>query len=130
MADLEPVHLQEDEATGARFLIYGADNGPQVEVQYEGDALWMSQSQAAALFGVTVATVSRHIANIYEEGELNPEATLTKIETVRTEGERQVARSYRALQPRYDYLPRLQSLFEAGDTIQTLGDRKASAVRY
>lgn len=93
MESLEPVRLQEDDATGARFLIYGAEKGPQVEIQYEGEQLWMTQQQAAELFGVTVATISRHIANIYEEGELAPDATLTKIERVRTEGERQVVRS-------------------------------------
>ncbi len=93
MKDAEPVHLQEDEDTGDRFLIYGSDSGVRIEVRYQGDQLWMSQAQIAALFGVTVATVSRHIANIYEEGELESDATLTKIETVRLEGGRRVSRS-------------------------------------
>lgn len=93
MKGVEPVHLQEDEDTGDRFLIYGSDSGTRVEIRYQGDQLWMSQAQIAGLFGVTVATVSRHIANVYDEGELEAEATLTKIETVRTEGGRHVSRS-------------------------------------
>ncbi len=71
MSELEPVHLQEDQATGERFLIYGADSGPQVEIYYEGEELWMSQAQIADLFGRDVSTISRHINSILEEGELD-----------------------------------------------------------
>lgn len=71
MTELEPVHLQEDEETGGQFLLYGDDRGAQVEVNYEGDRLWMSQAQIAALFGRDISTVSRHIATILEEGELD-----------------------------------------------------------
>lgn len=71
MADLEPVHLQEDESTGARFLIYGSGGGSHVEIQYQGDQLWMTQAQIAALFGRSVSVVSRHISSILEEGELD-----------------------------------------------------------
>lgn len=71
MANSEPVHLQEDEETGDRFLIYGDGTGTHVEVNYEGDSLWMTQAQIASLFGRDVSTVSRHIASILEEGELD-----------------------------------------------------------
>lgn len=89
---LEPVHLQVDETTGARFLIYGTDKGPQVEIQYEGEQLWMSQAQIAELYGRSVSVISRHIAAILEEGELEAESTIAKIATVRTEGGRAVER--------------------------------------
>ena len=71
MTELEPVHLQEDEATGARFLIYGSGSGSHVEIQYQGDQLWMTQAQIAGLFGRSVSVVSRHISSILEEGELD-----------------------------------------------------------
>lgn len=45
-----PVSLVEDD-TGHRFLIYGTDRGVQVELRYEGEALWMTQAQMASLFG-------------------------------------------------------------------------------
>lgn len=77
MATSEPVHLQEDEETGDRFLIYGDGTGTHVEVNYEGDNLWMTQAQIAALFGRDVSTISRHIASILEEGELD-ESNLQK----------------------------------------------------
>lgn len=79
MGDLEPVHLQEDETTGARFLIYGAEKGPIVEIQYEGDQLWMTQAQIAELYGRDVSVVSRHISAIIEEGELD-ESNLQKMQ--------------------------------------------------
>lgn len=71
MSDLEPVHLQEDEATGDRFLVYGTDKGPAVEIYYQGEELWMTQAQIADLFGRDVSTISRHISSILEEGELD-----------------------------------------------------------
>lgn len=71
MPALEPVHLQEDQATGSRFLIYGDGTGTHVEVAYEGERLWMTQAQVADLYGRDVSTISRHIASILGEGELD-----------------------------------------------------------
>lgn len=71
MADLEPVHLQEDEETGDRFLVYGDGTGLHVEVNYAGEQLWMTQAQIASLYGRDVSTISRHINNILDEGELD-----------------------------------------------------------
>ncbi len=77
MSELEPVHLQEDESTGDRFLIYGNDNGVRIEVNYAGEQLWMTQAQIATLYGRDVSTISRHITNVIEEGELD-ESNLQK----------------------------------------------------
>lgn len=71
MAELQPVHLREDVTTGDRFLVYGSDGGAKVELRYEGDQLWMTQAQIADLYGRDVSTISRHIASILEEGELD-----------------------------------------------------------
>ena len=71
MSNLEPVHLHEDETTGDRFLIYGDGAGLNVEISYDGDRLWMTQAQIADLFGRDVSTISRHIASILEEEELD-----------------------------------------------------------
>lgn len=77
----EPVHLVEDEATGDRFLVYGTDTGPKLDIRYEGENLWMTQAQIAQLFGRDVSTISRHIANVFEEGELVEAASLQKAQT-------------------------------------------------
>ena len=83
MSKLEPVHLQEDEATGDRFLVYGDSSGTHVEVNYEGDRLWMTQAQMADLYGRDVSSISRHIASILEEGELDEATSLQKVQTSR-----------------------------------------------
>lgn len=74
----EPVHLVEDATTGDRLLIYGTDKGIRIELRYDGDTLWMTQAQIAELFGRDVSSISRHINNIIEEGELIEEASLQK----------------------------------------------------
>jgi hypothetical protein len=71
-----PVTLVEDADTGHRFLIYATANGAQVELRYEGDALWMTRAQMAQLFGRDVSVVARHITNILEEGELEEESNV------------------------------------------------------
>ena len=81
MPDSEPVHLQEDGATGDRFLIYADGNGTHIEVTYEGNELWMTQAQLASLYGRDVSTVSRHIASILEDGELDEATSLRKAQT-------------------------------------------------
>lgn len=88
----EPVHLIEDAETGDRFLIYGTEKGTRVELRYDGDNLWMTQAQIAELFGVDRSVVTKHLANIYESGELDTEATSAKIAQVRKEGGREVTR--------------------------------------
>ncbi|WP_296718812.1 RhuM family protein, partial [Erythrobacter sp.] len=79
MSDLEPVHLQENEDTGDRFLVYSDGTGIHVEVNYAGDQLWMTQAQIAALFGRDISTISRHINNILDEGELEA-SSLQKVQ--------------------------------------------------
>lgn len=79
MSDFEPVHLQEDEMTGDRFLVYGDGTGFHVEISYDGDQLWVTQAQIAELFGRDVSVISRHISSILEEGELD-ESNLHKMQ--------------------------------------------------
>lgn len=86
-----PIRLVEDE-TGDRFLVYATDKGLRLDIRYEGETLWMTQAQMAALFGVQVPNISRHITNILQEGELLAEGTVSKFETVRLEGGRRVLR--------------------------------------
>ncbi len=75
------MHLLEDAETGDRFLVYGTDKGLRLDIRYEGDTLWMSQAQIGQLFGRDVSTISRHIANVFEEGELDESTSLQKAQT-------------------------------------------------
>lgn len=75
----EPVHLLEDAETGDRFLVYGTDKGFQLDIRYQGDALWMTQAQIAQLFGRDQSVISRHISNIIEEKELDETSNMQKV---------------------------------------------------
>jgi hypothetical protein len=78
----------------AEFLIFTGQAGDQsIEARYEDETVWLTQKLMAELFAVDVRTVSEHLKNIYESGELVRDATLRKFRTVQTEGSREVARN-------------------------------------
>ena len=83
-ADDQPVTLFEDADTGDRVLIYATASGPAVDLRYDGDSLWMTQAQMAALFGRDTSVISRHIANILEEGELDEDSNLQFMQIARS----------------------------------------------
>ena len=77
----------------AEFLIFQQENKDQgIEVMYADETIWCTQKAMAALFDVGVPAISKHLANIFETGELNEEATISKMETVQQEGNREVKR--------------------------------------
>ncbi len=77
----------------SEFLLYTAQNGDvRVDVLLEDETVWLTQKGLAQLFDVAKSTTSEHLTNIYDSGELNREATVRKIRTVRNEGNRQVSR--------------------------------------
>ncbi|MBR1691442.1 MAG: virulence RhuM family protein [Lachnospiraceae bacterium] len=63
-----------------------------VSVAYKDETFWMTQKAMAELFDVNVPAVSKHLANIYEEDELDKASTISKMETVQNEGNRTVKR--------------------------------------
>ena len=79
--DNEPIHLIEDADTGDRFLVYGTEKGMRLDIRFEGETLWLSQAQIGQLFGRDTSTISRHINNIIEEGELDEQTSLQKVQT-------------------------------------------------
>jgi hypothetical protein len=77
----------------AQFLLYTAPGGAvKVEVFYKDETVWLTQKALAELFGVQVPAINKHLKNIFESGELVREATISKMEIVRGEGGREVAR--------------------------------------
>ncbi len=76
-----PIELIEDMETGDQFLVYGTDKGMRLDIRYEGETLWMTQAQIGELFGRDVSSISRHINNIFEEGELDEASSLQKVQT-------------------------------------------------
>lgn len=76
-----------------RFLIYKSE-GEEVAVNavVKDESVWLTQRGMAELFAVEVPAISKHLANIYAEGELTQAATVSKMEIVQTEGTRHVRR--------------------------------------
>lgn len=72
-----------------QFLLYNMpEDSGKVQVVIKDETIWCTQKAMAQLFGVGVPAVSKHLKNIFEEGELSPEMTISKMETVINRGKR------------------------------------------
>ena len=81
------------EINNSNIIMYTTEDGlTKIEVTFDGDTVWLSLDQMAKLFQRDKSTISRHIKNIFSEGELRQEATVAKLATVQTEGNRSVSR--------------------------------------
>ena len=78
---------------GEILLYETADGHTRVECRFVDETLWLSQALIAELFQKNVRTINEHLKNIYDEGELEPEATIRKFRIVRLEGGRDMARN-------------------------------------
>jgi hypothetical protein len=75
------------------FLLYNSPNGDvKVEVFLHNETVWLTQQKIADLFGVVKSTISEHMKNIFESGELEKWATVRNFRTVQKEGNRDVSR--------------------------------------
>ena len=75
------------------FILYTSNEGDvNVEVFLKDETVWITQKGISRLFGVNVPAISKHLANIYETGELRKESTISILETVQKEGDRKVKR--------------------------------------
>ena len=72
-----------------QFLLYDMpEDSGKVQVVIKDETIWCTQKAMAQLFGVGVPTVSKHLKNIFEDEELSPEMTVSKMETVINRGKR------------------------------------------
>jgi len=76
-----------EENKGQILLYQTPDGESRIEVRLEGETVWLSLDQMAELFQRNKSTISRHIKNVYEEGELNADSTVAFFATVQTVGE-------------------------------------------
>ena len=79
-------------APAGQFLIY-RDGANELRVRLDGETIWLTQKQIAELYQVSPKTVSEHLRNVVAEEELQPERTIRKFRMVRSETQRQVART-------------------------------------
>nr|WP_311472215.1 virulence RhuM family protein [uncultured Porphyromonas sp.] len=76
------------------FFLYPLPNNEgEVSALIKDDTIWLTQKSMAHLFGVNLPAISKHLKNIFEEGELEINSTVSKMEIVQNEGGREVKRS-------------------------------------
>ena len=79
--------------SNSQIIIYQTEDGrTKIDVRLEKETVWLSQRMMAELFQSTVPNINMHIKNIYEEGELNAQATIQDFLIVQQEGNREVSR--------------------------------------
>lgn len=75
------------QANNNNMLIYLSEDGKiKIDVKFENETVWLSLDQMATLFGRDKSTISRHIKNIFEEGELQLSSVIAKFATTATDG--------------------------------------------
>jgi hypothetical protein len=93
---LAPLPGDEGSAGAAglgEILLYQTEDGrTRVECRFQDDTIWLSQAMMAELYQKDVRTINEHLQTIYNEGEIEPGATIRNFRIVRFEGGREVAR--------------------------------------
>ena len=77
----------------SEFILYTTPNGEvRLDVLVLDETIWLTQDGMQELFGKAKSTISEHIKNVFDEGELERDPTVRKFRTVQTEGQREVSR--------------------------------------
>jgi len=75
----------------SQVILYQTEDGKtRLETRFTGETAWLSLNQMADLFQRDKSVISKHIRNVFAEGELRAEATVAKLATVQTEGDKRV----------------------------------------
>lgn len=83
----------DEPVNSGELILYQTEDGQsQVQVRLVDGTVWMPQRLMAELYQVSVKTVNEHLNNIYDDGELDPAATIRKFRIVQSEGRRDVSR--------------------------------------
>lgn len=86
--------MQNDFEKQAEIVLYHADNSDvSVNALIKDETIWITQKAMGEIFGVEKAAISKHLKNIYNEGELEEDSTVSKMETVQKEGNRDIKRT-------------------------------------
>lgn len=76
------------------LIMYTTEDGiTRIQATFDNDTVWLSLDQMAELFQRDKSTISRHIKNIFEEGELDSNRTVANFATIQNEGGRQIERN-------------------------------------
>ena len=78
----------------SEIVLYTTTDGKvKIDTVFQDETIWLTQKKMAELFNVNVPAISKHLSNIFEERELQKDATISKMETVQQEGNRFVTRN-------------------------------------
>jgi hypothetical protein len=82
------------QVSGGKIVLYNTPDGHvYVDVVFKDETYWMTQKSIAEMFNVNIPAISKHLKNIFDEEELTPDSTISKMEIVQIEGEREVTRT-------------------------------------
>ncbi len=85
--------MKELKNNNGKILIYQNEKGDtKIDVFFQNNDIWLTQKALMELYQVSKGSISEHIMNIFEDGELSEEATVRKFRTVQREGGRDVTR--------------------------------------
>ena len=83
----------ENQFQKGEIVIYTSEDGSiSLDTKLENDTIWLTQKQMAELFNVKTPAINKHLNNIYNEGELDKNATVSILEIVQKEGNRDISR--------------------------------------
>ena len=85
--------MNEQQNNGNIILYQTEDGKSRIEITLCNDTVWLTADQMAELFQRNKSTISRHIKNVFEDGELNPDSTVAFFATIQNEGNRSVERN-------------------------------------
>lgn len=89
----------ENAITGNIIVYQGEHENITTDVLFKDETFWMTQKDMANVFDVNTQAITKHLKNIFDEGELSKDGTCSKMEQVRMEGNRTVKRLVEFLQP-------------------------------
>lgn len=86
------ISIHSSAAEYLTFVASTGDSAESIEMRYEDENIWLTQKMMAELYNVDVRTVNYHISKVFEDSELEKEATIRKFRIVQSEGRRQISR--------------------------------------
>ncbi|MBU0705819.1 virulence RhuM family protein [Patescibacteria group bacterium] len=87
--------MTEKQLQQSEFLLYKSSDGEiKIDVFLQDETVWLTQKKMSDLFGVDVRTISEHLKNIYNSGELNEKSVIRKIRTTANDGKEYLINFY------------------------------------
>lgn len=86
------ITIRSSAAEYLTFVASTGDSAESIEMRYEDENIWLTQRMMSELYNVDVRTINYHIGKVFEDSELDEDATIRKFRIVQSEGSRQISR--------------------------------------